>query len=197
MILLDGRCYAKIPKLRGGYRYEPTGGLKAANDKWVPSGGDPKICRVETPLDVGDSATPFRRHRRSPGSRRPANRRVASCCGHSRMASVGESRRRRLRCGSVHQGCAPSSTCRAVSKISCRATSPRCCSTESSGTSTTGSDSASTLQPRGQIGLSLISSFSFQCWAVWASQYPAKMTSSIASSQNRSSSKPPNCLAIP
>jgi hypothetical protein len=49
----DGRCYAKIPKLTGGYRYEPSGGLKATTDRGIPSGGDPKICRVETPLDVG------------------------------------------------------------------------------------------------------------------------------------------------
>ena len=49
----DGRCYAKIPKVTGGYRYLPSGGVAPTIHRGTPSGGDPKICQAENPIDVG------------------------------------------------------------------------------------------------------------------------------------------------
>lgn len=49
----NGRCYAKIPKVTGGYRYLPSGGVAPTIHRGSPSGGDPKICHAENPIDVG------------------------------------------------------------------------------------------------------------------------------------------------
>lgn len=53
MILRSGRCYAKVPKFTGGYNYLPKNGVAPTTHRGVPSGGDPKICRAENPLEVG------------------------------------------------------------------------------------------------------------------------------------------------